>query len=460
MKKALYFAFTAFILTIMVFHVIPARAVELKFNGEYRIRAYAFDIDGRKDCDDSQTYYDQRFRLVFTAEVTENLKGVVRMVAPNNDKWGNMDTTGTIDSCNPWAGNVDFDLAYLDFAIPNTNLSAKVGKQYLKLGNYIVLGSHATYDAIMISTKIENVDLALFTAKIYEGNTDDSAGSSEDDEDLYGFTLGVNAAPNMNFGLFAVVGNDSSASEGHFSLGEYSSYSDIDGLWLGLTAEVDYAPVKLNFELDYSSVKFNRNPAENGQIQEYKSEGYAVFADACVELEFAKVGIAALMTTGNKEDDSAENDYSVFTPISSRFSYYKNWDLMVIEKLLERSKGDNCINNLTTLKVYAMKDLTPKTTAILSVQTYNYTENIRKKNSEGEYEYINYLGEYEQRLFNKSTSDEINNLGVEIDAILKHKLYENLTVTAAAGYWLTDKETFGEDSDDNWLLKACLLLEF
>jgi len=438
MKKALYFTLAAFILTVMVFHSMPVRAVELSFNGEYRVRAYAYDMNGLNEQDDARTYYDQRFRLVLTATASENLKGVLRIVAPNNDTWGTFDSENT---SNPWEGSVDYDLAYLEFSIPNTNLNAKIGKQFLKLGNYIVMGSYATYDSIVVSTKIENVDISLFTAKLYEGSIHDAEGPSEDDEDLYGLTLGVNAAPNMNFGFFAVILNDGALDSGYIGEDDiYGEYSDSDAFWLGLTADMDYAPLKFKFEVDYASYKANSEI-----VDDIEGEGFAVFADICAELEFAKVGVAALMTTGQDRDHFEKNEDSAFYPIGSRFSYFYEWDLLVINKFLEDAYDNQCITNLTTYKVYAMKDFTPKTSGTLSVQTYSYTEDA-----------------------NLYDADEQTRIGVEIDAIVTHQLYENLELKAGAGYWITDKETYdpatettlGKDNEDNWILKLALLFEF
>lgn len=461
MKKALYFVFTAFILTVLLFQTMPAMAVEVSFDGEYRIRAYAYDLDGRKtsdnDFNDSQTYYDQRFRLGITTKISDNLKAYIRMVAPNNDRWGNGDNTSLLfdyneggtarvqtDSGNPWAGNVDFDLAYLDFAIPNTNLNARVGKQWMSLGNYIVLGSYATFDAIKVNTKLNNVDVCLFTAKLYEGDTSDEYDStgeaetpSEDDEDLYGLTLGFKPAPNMNLGLFTVMMNDGTVDEGYFAPG-LPGYEDMDAFWIGLNADIDYAPLKMKFEADYSNVKLNA--IDNGG-EDFEAKGYALFADICAELEYANIGIAALMTTGEKEDEPGDdNESSMFVPISSRFSYFYDWDLIVINKYLEDLEGDYCITNLTTLKLYAKKDLTPKTKGTLSIQTYSYTEDPEPDSDE---------------------PGDDSKLGMEIDVVLEHQLYDNLTLTAGAGYWITDEETVGtEDTNDNWLLKLALLYKF
>ena len=47
MKKVYYLAFAVMLLSVMCFRVMPARA-EVTFNGEWRVRGYVFDIEGKK----------------------------------------------------------------------------------------------------------------------------------------------------------------------------------------------------------------------------------------------------------------------------------------------------------------------------------------------------------------------------------------------------------------------------
>lgn len=515
MKKALIFAFAAVLLSVMCFHAIPARAAaEVTFNGEWRVRGYAYDIDARKDADNTQTFWDQRFRLYITAKANDNLKGVVRILTPDNTKWGTMSASDSSlaswnGAANPWTNDVTVDVAFLDFDIPQTKLHCSIGKQFLSLGNYIVLGSYATYDSLVLSTQVENVKLAVFTAKLNEDDTSDSlyavyavkdpngvligysAGShasvfSEDDEDIYGLTVNFNLAPNVNIGLFGVMGNDGELGRCEcncygscmtdcsgmcygsdcetYCAGDYvpaclinhasimglceglpksgasidcddeedasvvNYFQDADAYWLGATANIDYAPLKMKFEADYSRVDINYYGTDPN-ITDVKIKGYALFGDICADLDFAKIGVAGLYTSGAKYDDAFT--VHAFVPISSRFSYWNKYDEMVLKTYL-----NDVVTNVTSFKLYAMKELTPKLTGTLSVQTYKFSED-----PDGPYNATTGAGAIG------------TDLGIEVDAKACYKVYENLTLTAIGAYWFTDSDTFGQDSDDNWLLK-------
>ena len=154
MKKVFCLAFAVFVLTVMCFSTMPARAAEVSFNGQWRVRGFAFTVDGADyipEVSKSRTYWDQRFRLYITAKASENLKGVIRMLSPDHvgcsvdtgDVWGDVAPKAVL-----------WDLAYLDFDVPQTQFNVKLGRQGLDLGNYIVLGSCKTYDGLVVSTAV------------------------------------------------------------------------------------------------------------------------------------------------------------------------------------------------------------------------------------------------------------------------------------------------------------------
>jgi len=464
MKKILFLTFCCILMVVMVLHAIPAMA-DVSFEGEYRVRAYSYDLspqkreDNGKSFDNSQTYYDQRFRLQMTAAVNENLKGVLRLVAPQNSgkiwgyskKWDDCEYSG--NECdpeeNPTAEGVEIDLAYIDFTIPNTKFNCVIGKQYLSLGNYIVLGSQATYDAILVNAKLGIVDLSVFTAKLYEGDISDSPSYvsnqdpsymfSEDDEDLYGVALGFNAAPNMNFGLFLVKVDDSDVGSGFFTDDiDTELWQDLDAYYIGLTANMDFAPVKIKAELDYCTGKIAKmeNSAADDDI---KIKGLAFFADVCADLSPFKVGGSILYTTGNDKEDMEKNEFGRFEPISSSFSYMNDWDSFVLYHYLHED-----ISNLTALRVFGMWDITQKTALKGSIINFNRTED------------------------EDDIEDIKTALGTELNLKVEHSLYENLTVSGGFSYWMTSKETFPqyndngeiEDPDGCMLFKAQVLYTF
>jgi hypothetical protein len=449
MKKVFYLAFAVLVLSVMCFNVMPARA-EVTFNGEWRVRGYVMDLNGTNDAtgarSDSSSYWDQRFRLYITAKVSDNLKGIIRMLSPNHvpcdyDASGNV--WGSGDAVDPKP--VLWDVAYLDFDVPlpTAPVNIKLGRQGIDLGNKILLGSCRTYDSMILTTAIQNVSVSVLTVKLDEGT---STSGAFDDEDLYGAVLSVDPAPNINLGIWTVLGKDGdTAADPDVEPGYMFSDPTLaatnpsaDAFWLGAAAGMDFAPIKINLEFDYSKITLNGawgNP-------DIEHTGYAFFADVSADLPAVQFGGNLLYTTGVDKDDPDQNNTDLFVPISSHFSERNDYDYLVIRRFIYGAgngalAGDRSIGNLIAIKLYAMKDLAPKVTGMISAQNYSFTQDPDGSNPT--------MGK---------------NLGTEIDVKLVYKLYNNLTITGVGAYWITDEDIFGPDNENNWLLKHEILYKF
>lgn len=453
MKKVFYLTFAVLILSVMCFGVMPARA-EVTINGEWRVRGYVMDLNGTNDASgsrsDTASYWDQRFRLYITAKVSDNLKGIVRMLSPDHvpcdyNEAGNI--WGSGDAVDPKP--VLWDVAYLDFDVPlpTAPVNVKLGRQGIDLGNYILLGSCKTYDSMILSMGIQNVSVSLLTVKLDEGQ---ATSGAFDDEDLYGAVLSFDPAPNINLGIWSVIGKDGDTTvDLDPNLGNDPGYMfndptlastnpSADAFWLGAAASMDFPPMKINLEFDYSKVTLNGawgNP-------DIEHTGYAFFADVCADIPAVKFGGNLLYTTGVDKDDPDSNNTDLFVPISSHFSERNDYDYLVLRRFIYGMgngslDGDHSIGNIIAIKLYAMKDLAPKLTGMVSAQNYSFTQDP-----------------------DGSLGSAGKNLGTEIDVKLIYKLYNNLTITGVGAYWVTDEDTFGNDNENNWLLKHEILYKF
>jgi hypothetical protein len=432
MKKVLYFTFAVFVLSVMCFNVTPARA-EVTFNGEYRVRGFAFDINGADTTgSDSTSYWDQRFRLYITAKMSDNIKGVIRMLAPHHNpcdlgsatypgnKWGDV-----------WEKPVLWDLAYMDFGVPELDINVKIGRQGIDLGNKIVMGSCKSYDSLILGKMINKMSLSLLTAKFSEGT--DAKG---DDEDIYGAVLNFAPAPKVNMGIWAVMGRDGDTSDGYMpTLGVTPANNPTaNAFWFGATAAMDYA-VKINLEFDYSSITANGT----GANPDVEATGFAFFGEATADLAMAKVGGSVLYSTG--EDQAATGDSDLFVPISGYFSERNDYDELVLRRYIYVKgngtlTGDQSIGNILAIQLYAQKDLTPKLMGKASIQTYSFNEDP------------------------DGAGAMDKDIGQELDLKLAYKVNNNLTVTGIGAYWMTTKDIFGDNNDDCWLLKHEILYKF
>ncbi|MGA1843177.1 MAG: hypothetical protein ACMUIS_01285 [bacterium] len=445
MKKVLYFTFAVLVLSVMCFSVMPARA-DVTFNGEYRVRGFAYDIDGSDDStgnrSDSQSFWDQRFRLYITAQMSDNLKGVIRMLAPHHNP---CDLGGGTYPGNVWGDvwekPVLWDLAYMDFDVPELQLNAKVGRQGIDLGNKIVLGSCKTYDSLILTKMVQNMTLSVLTAKFYEGDKGATA-TGFDDEDIYGAVLNFAAAPNVNMGVWAVMGKDGDTVNGGYMFDDATLTTNptADAFWFGATAAMDYSPLKINLEFDYSKITLNGINAN----PDFEMTGYAFFADVSTDIGVAKVGGNLLYTTGDDKADGDATKSDLFVPISSHFSERNDYDELVVRRYLYGNgngllDGDRSIGNILAIQLYATKDLTPKLSGKASIQNYSFNQDPD--------------GDGPANPMDKA-------IGQEIDVKLAYKVNNNLTVTGTGAYWITTDDIFGTDNENCWFLKHEILYKF
>ena len=100
-----------------------------RYSGEYRIRNFIqenFDVDG--DSGPSSHYFDQRFRNQFTVKISDYLWASMRFDA-REELWGTLDE---VDQ-----PSIDFDCAYLGFAIPGTQILCLIGRFPVIIGHGI-----------------------------------------------------------------------------------------------------------------------------------------------------------------------------------------------------------------------------------------------------------------------------------------------------------------------------------
>jgi hypothetical protein len=319
-------------------------------------------------------------------------------------------------------------------------VNAKLGRQGIDLGNMILWGSCKTYDSMVLGTSVQNMSISFLTVKFDEGET----SGAFDDEDLYGLVLSMDPAPNINLGAWAVMGKDgdTTTDTGYmFADPNLAGNPDADAFWFGVAANMDLNPVKVKLEFDYSKITLNGQGAGNADID---ATGYAFFGDVSADTTVATVGGSVLYTSGDDKDDN-NPDTDLFIPISSHFSERNDYDYLVLRRYVYgagstvngmKIAGDHSIGNIIAIRLYAMKDLTPKLTGRISAQNYSYTQDP------------------------DGTGWMKKKLGTEIDVKLVYKLYDNLTLTGVGAYWVTDEDTFGPDNDNNWLLKHEILYKF
>ncbi|MGA1874020.1 MAG: hypothetical protein ACMUIA_00260 [bacterium] len=423
---------TVIILTfamLYTFGLSRVSALELDFTGEYRNRGWwltNFDIN-TTELTENSAFWDNRFRLQANARISDDLEGVVRLLAADNENWGTLhyrsrsfDPNQPLDNrqrYNVHADLVEVDLAYVKLNLPNTPFMVKLGKMDLNLGHSIVLGSEMTWDTLALKGVSENIHYGLFTAKYHEGDVT----MASDDIDLYGLYINLNPQEDVNFGIYAVYGNHSSKDPdrlaiipaGSNSIGFDNSFNT--AYWIGVTSTMNVEPLKVKFEFDHSNLTLDKEVTGDNDRD---TTGFAAYADVSGMAANLTLGGSILFASGEEAGQTGDSD--AFSPIFSRFSYMNDYDLITLYWV-----RDDILTNMLAFQFYLKgRMFDDQVTTKLSAQYYQLNE--------------------------EEMNDKV--IGTEIDARISFNIYQNLSFTGKAGYLLTDSEYFGEDDDDIWLL--------
>ncbi len=166
MKK--YFMMMVALAVAVVVATPVLAAVEFKYGGQFRTRIYGSNnvFDGSDEGSDNLNFLDQRLRVYFTFQASENLK-VVWKLEVGDSTWGNdWPTAGTATlgkggRVGADSQNVETKNAYIDFNIPNTLVPIKIisGIQELVLLNSWIVDDD--FSAIVAKAKLDPFSLTL-----------------------------------------------------------------------------------------------------------------------------------------------------------------------------------------------------------------------------------------------------------------------------------------------------------
>lgn len=255
-----------------------AQAAKLNVTGDFQqsfnyVKNPTFDSD--ENVDKFQAV--QRFRATFEFVANENLKAVVR-VHTGDYRWGSELAEGQGVGANATPGgfdtdnrrNFDYDRAYLDFMIPNTEVNIKSGLLPLTLPNS--LGSHildGNVWALLGSAPINDmVALTLGWGRLNDQSSQplglDPNSSSKDEVDMFFAILpvtmdGFQVTP---FGVYARSGKNAFGNWadgvllGELGVAAYDatllSPQSANHYWFGVNATVDmFDPIVVMADFNY-----------------------------------------------------------------------------------------------------------------------------------------------------------------------------------------------------------------
>jgi len=301
MKKAVLVVLAGL---MVFFSALPVFAVDLKFNGDFRVRGFYTDNlkDQADSTDDATAYNSMRFLLTTTASAGV-AKGVVTMDFTSTSGTGNMRFGETGGAYGPKDDTFALLEAYIKADLRMAMLSA--GRQVFKIGHGILFEDPA--DGFFLDVPLGPAKLTLVNLKTFDCTSSTTtaiggtctAGTS-DDTDLYlsnvSFRPTGDLASNIFFGLYKDRGPN--ISSGAFAAGT----TDVELYIIGATADANVGPINLAAEIDYLTGDMNNNTA-NADL-----DGLNLQVGGSVNAGPANVGLAILYASG---DDPNDNDVNI-----------------------------------------------------------------------------------------------------------------------------------------------------
>ena len=314
----------------------PAHAdgIDVKVKGEWDF-AFGWNIHSslrKHDRNDDNFIANQRVRTQVNFITSEYLQGVL-MFEIGDLEWGNKGTGASLDTDGV---NVETKRAYLDWIIPNTEISVRMGLQGigLPMGNDWTnpVFNNDVAGIVIGYEPCEWLATSLFWARPFDrgnsGQSDVFDRNISDEMDMFGLILafsgeGWSFSP---WGAYARIGNASGFVD-YLLEGTYEDTADYLGAdefniggndsnhtnawWLGFSTEVSILE-PLTFSLDAMYGKLNATDygmyADFGgtwyeQRTRVGTEGWFIAAALNYELDWAVPGIFGWYASGDDYDD-------------------------------------------------------------------------------------------------------------------------------------------------------------
>ncbi len=443
-----------------------ASAVDFKAHGEWIFGFGAVDTAYYGQNGQDTFAATQRVRLQIDAIASESLSGSV-FFEIGDQTWGNNDSGGALGT----DGQViEVRRAYIDWIVPNTALSLRMGLQYF--GNPAVAGGSAifAFDGAGISANYKINDMVGLSAawiRPYNDNFEEAptGGDSSnylDNTDLFllsvpvkgsnwsatpwimGGVMGNNSRPNKLTARWGLAPRGASFNSSNLS--HEPAYTTL--LWVGLPMSFTYDAFNFELDLNYGSVSYGGTYTFNGERIDQQRQGWLIKALAEYKMDWGTPGIFAWYGSG---DDGNIHDGSerlpVLSPSGTFTSFFGddpwsfttgNWGGNVG---FDQSLGyDGTWGIGAQVKNFSFVEKLSHTFRITYWGGTNHTDNAKHIGGT-----TTALGSANANYgtFYLTTADYM----VEFNLDSTYKIYDNLTAMVQLGYAINgiDKDTWGHD---------------
>ena len=329
-----------------------AQAIEFKASGQWLMGFNAADgnlvnkmrDNGKKTRADNEDIFSagQRIRLQLDAIASESLSGTV-FFEIGDTTWGQADTGGALGADEKI---IELKRAYIDWAVPNTELKVRMGLQGLALPN--AAGGSAVLDddvaAVVASYQFnENVGLTLSWARPYNDNY--TAGDTNhpndknnflDNMDLISLAVplkfeGIEVTPWVMYGTLGqnvFRNNPADGEDPYYGNGNYRNFYTTSGygpnndrwhtqgdfdrrkattsaFWAGLPVKLTlWDPLNIEFDINYGYVESQGRGTmidSHNNEKRYSTEREGWLAKALVEykMDWGTPGILGWYSSGD-----------------------------------------------------------------------------------------------------------------------------------------------------------------
>ncbi len=384
-----------------------AFAADVTVGGSVQVRSRDFNDMKFNKNDMSANQVDTQERIMLDVNVkADGVKGKISLWNDFED-WGRLESaqgngfgstsgtgvSGTNASGISTSGHFGFREAWLNFDVPNIPVNVTAGHQLLQLGNgWFLRNKHFGSDAWVISNQTGPNTVAFVNIKVAEGN----AAFASDDADAYALLDVFKINEDMSVGVdIAAVKVRPNTELQNFS-------ANFNG---------KLGPVKLLAQADFQTGKQTGLPSG----VEPKFKGNEIVIQGNVLMDPVTINFLLASGSGNKIGYVAGTDdnkaYVNFLDVDPHYTFLYEY------KLATAAGAKNTgFSNTTAISVGAMFAATPSLKVGLDIYQLMATEKI-----------TNGVGE---------DSDEV---GLEVDAKIQWKLYDNLAWNWDFGYFKPGK---------------------
>ncbi len=331
---------TLLLAAAMVLGAGAAHAVDVKVKGSFNFVYMftdnaGFQENGDNGREDDNFNVKQRVRTQVNFIASEYLQGVV-MFEIGDSYWGrNTDGNGKFKRGNGGALdtdgiNIETKHAYLDFLIPDTDVSVRMGLQYLSLPmgtGYCNPVFGADVAGIVTSYKFNDMfALTAFWARPFDQFKNDSDYGSgdhsyDDEMDMFGLVAPI-TGDGWSVTPWFVYANVGSASGYYEYIANYQDrYSSsttfgadqndrTNAWWLGGAFNVSmFDPLTFGLDVMYGSIDGNDISVGSANFDDLRTRGWFLAANIDYKLDWGVPGLFGWWSSGDDADDVADNKY-------------------------------------------------------------------------------------------------------------------------------------------------------